>query len=221
MTFGRRSVGLVLSGWLIAGAVGAGCAGPAADGDGAADAADAAAEPSLKTAAAITTVSPTPTMTTTAPPFPFTLDPRIDNPAAACDAVLDGSTFDGYLIEPTGDGLCPAIGTSTGTWQGDANWRPVGDEEQMEMPRNAYFVAAKADDFCVYRKTTTIFIYPPPSPAQNYGALQTALGYPYNVSRDLLGVLCKPADAPLTSNAAAYIPGCRKCALATDSAVRL
>jgi hypothetical protein len=234
MAFGRLSAGLVVAGCLVAGVLGGGCAGADADEPSAGSSSD----PALAG-----TITPIPTITVTPVPGPAPIfRPRIDNPAAACDALFDDSTFEGYLIELTGAETCPDISTSLGVWEEDpgdclnscpANGLGVG---------KAFYVGTAPAAVCRYKRRPSIFItYPPPTPQQRFSALATALGYPDSVSRDIVGILCakaaafpvagageitsaapeSPAEAVAAAVPLAPIPVCRKCSQANANKVSL
>ena len=224
MTFGRLSVGLLVAGCLVAGTLGAGCAGGGGGGDETAIGENAEAMQSSATP--VPTISPT---TVPNPPWLPTFRPQIDNPQEACDAVYSGSQFEGYLIEMAAGDTCPDISTSLGTWEEDPGdcTEAICYANQVVIGK-AYYIGATPETACRYKRkvsTSPYTFYPPPTPEMYYGKLKTALGYPDQISRDIQGILCvKTSDILMASVVAtpdAYIPVCRKCALANANRVSL
>jgi hypothetical protein len=213
MTFGRILAGLVVSSWLMAGAS---CAETGADaGD------PNESEPTTDTTRLAAQNPPgVPTQQPNPVPPPY-LSPRLSNPTGACSTLLPNSTFKGYLIERNaGSDMCPDIQTSLGTWVGsDIDLSPGYSD--MYFPQDSFFVSAKTANTCLYlRDNKPPFYIPTPTAAQYYNSLLTALNYPSNPTRDMLGLVCEPAAPSLTSNISG-IPMCRKCAVAHESAIKL
>lgn len=212
MTFGRILAGLVVSGWLLAGAS---CAETGADaGD------PNASEPTDTTRLAAQNPPGVPTQMPNPVPVPPYLSPRLSNPTGACSSLLPDSTFQGYLIErAAGANLCPDIQTSLGTWVGsDIDLSPSYSD--MYFPQDSFFVGTKTANTCLYVRDNK-----PPvlvaTAAQRYEALLTALNYPNNPTRDMLGLDCMPNNPPAAPSYISGIPMCRKCAVAHDSAIKL
>ncbi|MCU0681417.1 MAG: hypothetical protein MUF34_04010 [Polyangiaceae bacterium] len=216
MTFGRILAGLVVSGWLMAGAS---CAETGADAGDANE-----REPTTDTTRLAAQNPPgVPTQQPTNPqiPMPPYLSPRLSNPTGACSTLLPNSTFKGYLVERNaGSNMCPDIQTSLGTWVGsDIDLSPGYSD--MYVPQDSFFVSAKTANTCLYlRDNKPPFYIPTPTAAQYYNALLTALNYPNNPTRDMLGLVCEPVAPAVTSNISG-IPMCRKCAVAHESAIKL
>lgn len=238
MAFGRLSAGLVVAGCLVAGVLGGGCAGADADEPTAGTSSD----PALAgTIGPIPTTNPTATTVPHLPPV--LIRPRIDDPAAACDALFDGSSFEGYLIELTAAETCPDISTSLGTWEEDP-----GDCLNTSCPSNglgvgkAFYVGSTPSAVCRYkRKPPFVLTFPLPTPQQRFNALATSLGYPDSITRDIKGILCakaaplpiagsgeitsaapeSPAQAVAAAAPLAPIPVCRKCSQANANKVSL
>lgn len=214
MTFGRILAGLVVSGWLVAGAS---CAEPGADAGDASESEQAPDTTRLtgQNPPGVPTQMPNPPV-----PMPPYLSPRLSNPTGACTSLLPDSTFQGYLIErAAGADLCPDIHTSLGTWVGsDIDLSP--GYPAMYFPQDSFFVGPKTANTCLYVRDNK-----PPvlvsTAAQRYEALLTALNYPNNPTRDMLGLDCMPNAPPAAPSYISGIPMCRKCAVAHDSSIKL
>lgn len=236
MTIARLSAGLVVVGWLVAGALGSGCSG-ADDSSTVGGDSQSAQGPSVPPSTTVTagpnvpiptgTVTagpniPTPTATVTIGPVipPALLYPGIDEPQKACQQLFAGSSFQGYLIEPVGDHGCPDISSSEGIWEEDS-----GDCTEAYC-RSGFTAIGKAFYVGSAPLVTCRYLQPASeaTPKDLYKSLETAVSYPEAFARDIQGILCaKLSGPPLPAGPIpddlAPIPVCRKCSQANANKV--
>ncbi|HEU4539213.1 MAG TPA: hypothetical protein VFS00_34065, partial [Polyangiaceae bacterium] len=212
-----------MSGWLLAGAS---CAEPSAE-TGDAGESEPAADTTRLAAQAPPGVPTQQPQYPQLPPFP-SFTPNLDSPTAACSALLPNSTFQGYLVErvpgaSTSATMCPSISSSLGTWTGtDIDLSP--SYADMYIKQDSFFVGPKSASTCLYFPPAPSFLTLLTTPAQRYEALLSALGYPNQVSRDMLGLVCLPQASPAAAEpsfSVSGIPMCRKCAVAHENAITL